>query len=51
MTQLSATMSACAKDLLCFSFMFLIVFWSFAQFAYLVFGTQVESYSAFSLAM
>jgi len=51
MTQLSATMSSCAKDLLGFTVMFVIIFLSFAQFGYLVFGTQVESYSAFSLAM
>jgi len=51
MTQLSATMSSCAKDLLAFTVMFVIVFISFAQFGYLMFGTQVESYSAFNQAL
>ena len=51
MTQLSATMSSCAKDLLAFTVMFIIVFISFAQFGYLVFGTQVESYSTFNFAV
>ena len=51
MMQLSATMSSCAKDLLGFTVMFTIVFLSFAQFGYLVFGTHVESYSGFNLAM
>jgi len=51
MIQLLATMSSCAKDLLGFTVMFVIVFLSFAQFGYLVFGTQVESYSQLNLAM
>jgi len=50
MMQLSTTLSSCSKDLLAFTIMFLIVFLSFAQFGYLVFGTQVQSYSAFNLA-
>lgn len=44
-------MSSCAKDLLAFTVMFVIVFISFAQFGYLMFGTQVESYSAFNQAL
>ncbi|KAM8938978.1 polycystin-2 isoform 2-T2 [Pelodytes ibericus] len=47
MTQLSTTMSRCAKDLLGFSIMFFIVFLAYAQFAYLVFGTQVDDFSTF----
>ncbi|XP_053317583.1 polycystin-2 isoform X2 [Spea bombifrons] len=47
MTQLSTTMSRCAKDILGFSIMFFIVFLAYAQFAYLVFGTQVDDFSTF----
>jgi len=51
MMQLSATMSSCVKDLLGFTLMFVVVFLSFAQFGFLVFGSQVESYAEFSLAV
>lgn len=47
MTQLSTTMSRCAKDILGFFIMFLIIFLAYAQFAYLVFGTQIEDFSSF----
>ncbi|XP_077332608.1 polycystin-2 isoform X1 [Lithobates pipiens] len=47
MTQLSTTMSRCAKDILGFSIMFFIIFLAYAQFAYLVFGTQVDDFSTF----
>ncbi|XP_069834369.1 polycystin-2 isoform X2 [Dendropsophus ebraccatus] len=47
MTQLSTTMSRCAKDILGFSIMFFIIFLAYAQFAYLVFGTQVDDFSSF----
>jgi polycystin 2 len=51
MTQISATLSSSAKDLFGFSIMFFIVFLSFAQLGYLVFGTEVESYSSFDVAL
>ena len=42
MTQLSSTLSRCAKDVAGFGVMFFIVFFAFAQLGYLLFGTQVR---------
>ncbi|KAM9770402.1 polycystin-2 isoform 1-T1 [Menidia menidia] len=47
MSQLSSTMSRCAKDLVGFAIMFFIIFLAYAQLAYLVFGTQVNDFSTF----
>uniref|UniRef100_A0A8C7P287 Polycystin-2 n=1 Tax=Oncorhynchus mykiss TaxID=8022 RepID=A0A8C7P287_ONCMY len=47
MSQLSTTMSRCAKDLIGFAIMFFIIFLAYAQLAYLVFGTQVNDFSTF----
>ncbi|CAG5128639.1 unnamed protein product, partial [Candidula unifasciata] len=47
MTQLSTTLSRCAKDLLGFFIMFFIVFLAFTQLGYLLFGTQVQDFSTF----
>lgn len=47
MSQLSTTMSRCAKDLFGFALMFFIIFLAYAQLAYLVFGTQVDDFSTF----
>ncbi|NXP06043.1 PK2L2 protein, partial [Thinocorus orbignyianus] len=47
MTQLSSTLSRCAKDILGFAIMFFIVFFAYAQLGYLVFGLQVEEFSSF----
>ncbi|MBN3315646.1 PKD2 protein, partial [Atractosteus spatula] len=47
MSQLSSTMSRCAKDIIGFAIMFLIIFLAYAQLAYLVFGTQVNDFSTF----
>ncbi|XP_023655171.1 polycystin-2 [Paramormyrops kingsleyae] len=47
MSQLSTTMSRCAKDILGFAIMFFIIFIAYAQLAYLVFGTQVNDFSTF----
>ncbi|KAL1023776.1 hypothetical protein UPYG_G00045970 [Umbra pygmaea] len=47
MSQLSNTMSRCAKDLTGFAIMFFIIFVAYAQLAYLVFGTQVNDFSTF----
>ena len=51
MTQLSSTLSRCAKDLAGFAVMFFIFFLAFAQLGYLLFGTQVDEYSSFPMAM
>jgi polycystin 2 len=51
MTQLSSTLSASAKDLVGFAIMFFIIFLSFAQLGYLIFGTQVTDFNSFSTAM
>nr|XP_046257929.1 polycystic kidney disease 2-like 1 protein [Scatophagus argus] len=48
MTQLSSTLGRCAKDILGFAIMFFIVFFAYAQLGYLIFGTEVESFSTFS---
>ncbi|KAM5271785.1 polycystin-2 [Ctenodactylus gundi] len=47
MSQLSTTVSRCAKDLCGFAIMFSIIFLAYAQLAYLVFGTQVDDFSTF----
>ncbi|NXC42107.1 PK2L2 protein, partial [Penelope pileata] len=47
MTQLSSTLSRCAKDILGFAIMFFIIFFAYAQLAYLVFGSQVGDFSTF----
>ncbi|NXN66707.1 PK2L2 protein, partial [Himantopus himantopus] len=47
MTQLSSTLSRCAKDITGFAIMFFIIFFAYAQFGYLVFGSQVEEFSSF----
>lgn len=51
MSQLSNTMSRCAKDLVGFAIMFFIIFLAYAQLAYLVFGTQVNDFSTFQASM
>ncbi|XP_067465669.1 polycystin-2-like protein 1 [Thunnus thynnus] len=47
MTQLSSTLGRCAKDILGFAIMFFIVFFAYAQLGYLLFGTEVDSFSTF----
>ncbi|KAM8859856.1 polycystin-2-like protein 1 [Spinachia spinachia] len=47
MTQLSSTLGRCAKDILGFAIMFFIVFFAYAQLGYLLFGTEVKSFSTF----
>ncbi|KAH7636330.1 polycystin-2-like protein 1 [Dermatophagoides farinae] len=51
MSQLSSTLSRCAKDIAGFGLMFFIVFFAFAQLGYLLFGTQVKDYSSFGRAV
>lgn len=51
MTQLSSTLGRCAKDILGFAVMFFIVFFAYAQLGYLLFGTEVESFSTFTKCM
>ncbi|KFW01355.1 Polycystic kidney disease 2-like 2 protein, partial [Eurypyga helias] len=47
MMQLSSTLSRCAEDVFGFAIMFFIIFFAYAQFSYLVFGSQVEDFSTF----
>lgn len=47
MTQLSSTLSKCAKDIAGFAVMFFIIFLAYAQWGYLIFGTQVKDFSTF----
>lgn len=51
MMQLSSTLSRCDKDILGFAVMFFIIFFAYAQFGYLVFGSQVEEFSSFQNCM
>ena len=51
MTQLSLTLSRCAKDVTGFAIMFFIVFLAYAQLGFLIFGTQIKDYSTFSETM
>ncbi|KAK9745781.1 Polycystin domain [Popillia japonica] len=51
MGQLNNTLRKCAKDVLSFSVMFMLIFVSFAQLGYLIFGSQVAEFSAFGTAM
>lgn len=48
MTQLTSTLSRCAKDILGFFIMFYIVFFAFAQLGYLLFGATTPDYSTFT---
>ena len=47
MTQLTETLSRCAKDVAGFAVMFFIIFFAYAQLGYLIFGTQVEDFKTF----
>ncbi|KAG5883446.1 hypothetical protein JTB14_028723 [Gonioctena quinquepunctata] len=51
MGQLNSTLRKCAKDILGFSIMFFIIFFAFAELGYLLFGSQVDSFSSFGVAM
>jgi hypothetical protein len=51
MTQLSSTLAGCAKDIAGFAVMFYIVFFAYAQFGYLLFGSLLKDYSTFSNAL
>ncbi|KHJ98467.1 transporter, cation channel family protein [Oesophagostomum dentatum] len=47
MNQLAATLSRSTKDIGGFGVMFCVFFFAYAQFGYLVFGTQISDYSTF----
>jgi polycystin 2 len=47
MTQLQSTLARCAKDIAGFAIMFFIIFLAYAQWGYLIFGTQVEGFSTY----
>jgi hypothetical protein len=51
MGQLNNTLKRCALDILGFSIMFFIIFFAFAELGYLLFGSQVEDFSSFGVAM
>ncbi|CAF1188330.1 unnamed protein product [Adineta steineri] len=51
MTQLSTTLSRCAKDVFGFTVMFMIVFLAYAQLGYLLFGSLIEDYKTFALSI
>jgi len=47
MTQLQNTLAKCAKDIAGFAVMFFIIFLAYAQWGYLIFGTQVQDFSTY----
>lgn len=47
MTQLQSTLARCAKDIAGFAVMFFIIFLAYAQWGYLIFGTQVRDFSTY----
>lgn len=47
MTQLQNTLASCAKDIAGFAVMFFIIFLAYAQWGYLIFGTQVQDFSTY----
>ncbi|KAJ9594676.1 hypothetical protein L9F63_014010 [Diploptera punctata] len=51
MSQLSITLSRCARDIAGFAIMFFIIFFAFAQLGYLLFGTQVEDFRTFGTSI
>ncbi|XP_022904660.1 polycystin-2-like [Onthophagus taurus] len=51
MRHLTRTIKRSAKDVLGFSIMFLLIFVSFAELGYLIFGTQVPAFSGFGVSM
>jgi hypothetical protein len=51
MTQLSETLTKCAKDISGFAIMFFIIFSAFAQLGYLTFGIQIEGFRAFQYSV
>ncbi|UJR20747.1 hypothetical protein I4U23_023865 [Adineta vaga] len=51
MTQLSETLTKCAKDISGFALMFFIIFSAFAQLGYLTFGIQIEGFRAFQYSV
>lgn len=50
-SQLSLTMGACLKDMLAFSFVFVLVYLSFAQLGYFLFGSVLGDFSTLEGAM
>ncbi|KAF7270756.1 hypothetical protein GWI33_016297 [Rhynchophorus ferrugineus] len=51
MAQLNDTIKNCSKDILGFSVMFFVAYFAYAELGYLVFGSEVKSYSSFGLSM
>jgi Polycystin cation channel len=47
MVQFGKTLAKCAKDLLGFGFMFLIVFVAYAQLGFVLFGTDISDFRSF----
>merc|ERR1719428_2644427 len=47
MTQLQNTLASCTKDIAGFAVMFFIIFLAYAQWGYLIFGTQVQDFSTY----
>ncbi|KAJ8972185.1 hypothetical protein NQ314_000315 [Rhamnusium bicolor] len=50
-TYVDWTIIICAMDILGFSIMFFIIFFAFSELGYLLFGSQVENFSSFGIAM
>ena len=50
MAELKGTLKACMMDIMGFTVMFVIVFWSFAISGIVAFGTVLEDFKNFSMA-
>ena len=51
MTQLQSTLARCAKDIAGFAVALFIIFLAYAQWGYLIFGSQVEGFSTYVASM
>ncbi|VEN45620.1 unnamed protein product [Callosobruchus maculatus] len=51
MGQLSNTLKKCAKDMMYFTLIFVIVFCAYSELGYMLFGNVVEDFSSIGLAM
>ncbi|XP_030753981.1 polycystin-2-like isoform X2 [Sitophilus oryzae] len=51
MAQLNDTIKQCSKDIMGFSVMFFVAYFAYAELGYLVFGSEVKSYSTFGFSM
>ena len=51
MAELENTLITCAKDVIGFCFMFMIIFFAYAQWGFAIFGNQVRSFKSIGDSM